>query len=717
MGGKWTGSISSCALLVCIGCSLADGPADKRRSNVDEWATGDTNTRSAILDGRDPDGTIGFYWLAPIQKALDLFPGTFDPALAPTVEICEWANKSCVRVVARMTIAGTVDGRITVDAALQEYRTIWRVAPAQQDPNKTFRIWLTLDGRSIGFADVVGSAKPDLFNRLVRFRLESSLRTTRNIGPAGGTIAAPDSSVSLVFPTGALAQLTAITLTRTAASTTTNFFGAWDFGPEGTIFSAHVTASFAVDPALLAAAGPGSTPIVVTQASVTDTTWTIVAGSTYDATLGRIIAPLTHFSTYGVIALTANDINCARIIGPQTSGTFPRLNCRPPSTGQYHDTVFVSVGGSVQTAYIADVSRLYGPMWIIGTLPSCENVIVGFPKPYCVPFLTSSSLDPTIAIRGITGRVTGAQLGRTYIAALAWGFFEGASLVLVSQGSTATQLFSFVASANADVGGSRGTLFGGASLGNGRLTLDGASGFAALDRRIVGGGSFSIAFFAREPVRKNDYVEFISQGASGAGFYVGHTPAGNIRVSDTWQDTGIPMPQDNLEHHYTVTVDSVASVIRLYIDGQLVATKNGAIARGTTGGNNTRFGRQFDPFSEYLGGELDNLGVYGKVLSDVDVQTISKRVADLSCSAEGSIGSGAGAATSVVFENQSGEAVRVEWLDFAGKRVLYHPSLPNAAAHVQGTYLTHPWIITGVTTGTCYGIWLPITEGRIVQIK
>ena len=79
--------------------------------------------------------------------------------------------------------------------------------------------------------------------------------------------------------------------------------------------------------------------------------------------------------------------------------------------------------------------------------------------------------------------------------------------------------------------------------------------------------------------------------------------------------------------------------------------------------------------------------------------------------------SGAGDASTVVFENQSGEAVRVEWLDFNGRRLTYAASLANGAGYVQATYLTHPWIITGLTTGKCYGIWFPVSTGRTVEVR
>jgi hypothetical protein len=61
--------------------------------------------------------------------------------------------------------------------------------------------------------------------------------------------------------------------------------------------------------------------------------------------------------------------------------------------------------------------------------------------------------------------------------------------------------------------------------------------------------------------------------------------------------------------------------------------------------------------------------------------------------------------STMLFINQSPEAVSVYWIDFNGTRVLYN-TLPPATQYQQPTYLTHPWIMIGAS-GKCYGVWLP----------
>jgi len=277
-------------------------------------------------------------------------------------------------------------------------------------------------------------------------------------------------------------------------------------------------------------------------------------------------------------------------------------------------------------------------------------------------------------------------------------------------------MFSFANGFSADVGGAVGTPLGGATRSGGRLALNGSTAYVQLDRPLVQYLDFTVALFAREAVTQPGYVEFISQGFSGAGGYLGRDPSGIIRMSDVWNNTGVAMPNDHLEHHYAVTYQAATGFTSLYVDGQLRATQYLPANFRFRGGNFTRFGRQFDPFGEFLNGELDDVTVHGRVLSAAEIQTLARRTPDLSCSAEGSLVSGGGASTFVTFENQSGEAIRVHWLDFSGGRVLYRV-LPAGTAYTQQTYVTHPWIVTGATSGRCYGIWQPIASGRIVRIQ
>ncbi|WP_093554872.1 VHL beta domain-containing protein [Pseudoduganella namucuonensis] len=47
----------------------------------------------------------------------------------------------------------------------------------------------------------------------------------------------------------------------------------------------------------------------------------------------------------------------------------------------------------------------------------------------------------------------------------------------------------------------------------------------------------------------------------------------------------------------------------------------------------------------------------------------------------------------ITFVNKSGQDVKIYWLDFSGRRVLYM-ILEADKSYSQQTYLTHPWLVT-----------------------
>ncbi len=170
------------------------------------------------------------------------------------------------------------------------------------------------------------------------------------------------------------------------------------------------------------------------------------------------------------------------------------------------------------------------------------------------------------------------------------------------------------------VGGVDGQLFGGAAVVDGALSLDGETGFAELPQRIVPtSGSYSVSLFVRNRTAIDFWAEYLSQGALGNAFFIGHAPEGQIRVGDAWLLTGFATPPiDGLYHHFVVTVDAVANQTRLYVDGVQRASTNIAVTSSPSGGN-TRFGRQHTTNLEYLDGEIDEVRVYTGALTAAEV--------------------------------------------------------------------------------------------------
>ena len=169
----------------------------------------------------------------------------------------------------------------------------------------------------------------------------------------------------------------------------------------------------------------------------------------------------------------------------------------------------------------------------------------------------------------------------------------------------------------------QGTALGGASVANGYLTLDGTNGDAQFGTHLVPtSGDFTVSMFVRPAAKQTTFVEFISQGVSGAGFYLGYNPSGNFCATD-FRPTTIPVRFQN-DWVYLSLVRSGTTLQFLTIDGfggvGALATVAGTLGLG---GNDTRLGRQFDPFTEFFQGDIDEVRIYGNALNNAQLQALS----------------------------------------------------------------------------------------------
>ena len=102
-------------------------------------------------------------------------------------------------------------------------------------------------------------------------------------------------------------------------------------------------------------------------------------------------------------------------------------------------------------------------------------------------------------------------------------------------------------------------------------------------------------------------------------------------------------------------------------------------------------------------------------LSNNNRATSVRIAGTIPCSAEGTVRSTDGQTlSSIQFTNNSTESISVYWLDYNGGRVLYNVLGPQQS-YVQGTYLTHPWLLIG-QSGTCYGIFLPTAQPSSIAV-
>lgn len=180
--------------------------------------------------------------------------------------------------------------------------------------------------------------------------------------------------------------------------------------------------------------------------------------------------------------------------------------------------------------------------------------------------------------------------------------------------------------ANDAVGTVHGELLGGAVVINGRLWLNGVDAYVQFPQALVPSrGSYTVAIrVTRTATAREPYSEFWSQGLTGgSGAYLG-TFGETIRAGDKWQNTGLAAPTLDRPTHLTLTVDAPQGRSRLYVDGVLAAELPRAMDNGAFAGTPTRLGRQFDPFTEFFQGWLDDFRVFDRALNDQQVKVLAQ---------------------------------------------------------------------------------------------
>lgn len=86
---------------------------------------------------------------------------------------------------------------------------------------------------------------------------------------------------------------------------------------------------------------------------------------------------------------------------------------------------------------------------------------------------------------------------------------------------------------------------------------------------------------------------------------------------------------------------------------------------------------------------------------------------ELSCSEEGKTKpENSGEEVTINIINNSSSMMQVHWLDWGGKRNIYHEIQPGDTA-IQHTYRLHPWLASD-SDGNCHAIGNPISDGTWV---
>jgi hypothetical protein len=129
-------------------------------------------------------------------------------------------------------------------------------------------------------------------------------------------------------------------------------------------------------------------------------------------------------------------------------------------------------------------------------------------------------------------------------------------------------------------------------------------------------GDFTVEFWYFTPSLGSGLQEFISQGQSGGGFYIGTNGVnGQFRAGDNFQVTGVNAPINQWAHVALVNAGGNAT---FYLNGVAMGSTTGYSIN--TGGSTLALGQQFSPFSEPFAGSLDQLRIWSVALTTAQVK-------------------------------------------------------------------------------------------------
>ena len=159
------------------------------------------------------------------------------------------------------------------------------------------------------------------------------------------------------------------------------------------------------------------------------------------------------------------------------------------------------------------------------------------------------------------------------------------------------------------------------SAQNTALSFNGTNTSVTTSQYIVPtSGDFTVEFWYTMSSLNNGngtgLEEFISQGQSSTGFYIGtDLTNGNFRAGDKWQGTGVPVPLNQWTHVALVNSSGTAT---LYINGVPLGSFTGYSIG--SGGTFTTVGTQFGGFNEYTTATMDQLKIWSVALTATQVK-------------------------------------------------------------------------------------------------
>lgn len=180
------------------------------------------------------------------------------------------------------------------------------------------------------------------------------------------------------------------------------------------------------------------------------------------------------------------------------------------------------------------------------------------------------------------------------------------------------------------VGDHDATLVGGASWTEGKsgsaLAVNGSGQYADTGASLVNTeGSYSAAAWVKFNAIGDGFQTVVSQdGDNTSAFFLQYSGADH-RLAFSFVGTRAlapTAPEANRWYHVVGVRDAVSGTLKLYVDGQLAATKSVCLGDASTGHTVIGRGKYGGGPVDYLDGAVDQVHVYDRALSDADVSAL-----------------------------------------------------------------------------------------------
>ncbi|OXM64821.1 LamG-like jellyroll fold domain-containing protein [Amycolatopsis vastitatis] len=180
------------------------------------------------------------------------------------------------------------------------------------------------------------------------------------------------------------------------------------------------------------------------------------------------------------------------------------------------------------------------------------------------------------------------------------------------------------------VGSHDATLVGGASWTAGKsgsaLAVNGSGQYADTGAALLNTeGSYSAAAWVRFNAVGDGFQTVVSQdGDSNSAFFLQYSGADH-RLAFSFVGTralASAAPEPNRWYHLVGVRDAASGTLKLYVDGQLAATKSVCLGEASTGHTVIGRGKYGGGPVDYLNGAVDQVHVYDRALSDSDVNAL-----------------------------------------------------------------------------------------------